>query len=183
MFNENDNDGGGKLVCESFDEFLVHCWDSSVLESPGHCFQNLKDRIRAVVPIREIADEGVKKNDESGSEGRDEEKHFGSLWQLSSSKVTSAAYQIQHSQSGQAHSSVKLGSPEMLQNVDDNLVCSVSVGESSDSHQRGDLTNSDIQCRPSHVGRNSGQRDEVDYPATTNEPDEADDGTSNDGKG
>ena len=71
----------------------------------------------------------------------------------------------------------------MLQNVDDDLVRSVSVGESSDSHQRGDLTHSDIQCRPSHVGRNSGQRDEVDYPTTTDEPDEADDGTSNDGKG
>lgn len=183
MFNENDDDGGGKLVCESFDEFLVHCWDSSVLESSGHGAQNRKDRFRAVMPICKIADEGVKKNNESGSECRDEEKHLGSLWQLSSSKVTSIAYQIQHRQSSQAHSSIKLGSPEMLQDVNNNLVCSVSVGESSNSHQRRDLTNSNIQCRPSHVGRNSRQRDEVDYPATTDEPDEADDSTSNDGKG
>lgn len=70
----------------------------------------------------------------------------------------------------------------MLQNVDDDPVRGVSVGESSDPHQRRDLTDSDIQGGPSHVGRNSGQRDEVDYPATTNQPDEADDGTSNDSK-
>ena len=111
MLNENDNDGGGKLVCESFDEFLVHRWNSSVLETPGHWAQNREDRLRAVVPIRKIADQGVKKNDESGSECRDEEKHLGFLWQLSSSKVTSTAYQIQHSQSGQAHGSIELGSP------------------------------------------------------------------------
>ena len=70
----------------------------------------------------------------------------------------------------------------MLQNVDDDLVRGVSVGESFDPHECWDLTNSDIQGRPSHIGRYSGQRDEVDYPATTNEPNEADDGTSNDSK-
>ena len=70
----------------------------------------------------------------------------------------------------------------MLQYVDDDLVRGVSVGESSDTHQRGDLTNGDIQGRPSHISRDGGQRDKVDYPATTNEPDEANDGTSDDSK-
>ena len=70
----------------------------------------------------------------------------------------------------------------MLQNVDDDPVCGVSVGESSNSHQRRDLTDCDVQGRSSHVGGYGGQRYEVDYPATTNEPDEADDGTSNDSK-
>ena len=70
----------------------------------------------------------------------------------------------------------------MLQNVDDDLVRGVSVGESGDTHQRRDLTDSNVDRRPSHISRNSGQRDEVDYPAATSEPDDDDDGTTNDGK-
>ena len=64
-----------------------------------------------MVPIREIADQGVKENDETGSECRNEEEHLGFLRHLSSSEITSTAYQIQHGQSGQAHGSIELGSP------------------------------------------------------------------------
>ena len=70
----------------------------------------------------------------------------------------------------------------MFQNVNDNLVRGVSVRKASDAHQRGDLTNGDVQGRPSHVGRNSGQGDEIDYPATADKPDEADDSTCDDSK-
>lgn len=97
MLDENHNDGGGKLVGESFDECLVDCWDCSVLESSGHREQDLEDRVLAVVSIHEPTDQGIKKNDERGSECRDEEKHFGSLGHLSSSKVTSTPYHVQHS--------------------------------------------------------------------------------------
>ena len=70
----------------------------------------------------------------------------------------------------------------MLQYIDDDFVRGVSVGEPGDTHERRDLANSNVERRPGHVSRNSGQRDEVDYPATTNEPDEANDGTTNNSK-
>ena len=70
----------------------------------------------------------------------------------------------------------------MLQNVDHDLVGGVSVGESGDTHQRRDLTDGNVDRRPGHVGRNRGQGDKLHYPATTDEPNEADDGTTNDGQ-
>ena len=188
MLDENDNDRGWKLLYKRFDDGNVYRWYCSVLKTSGHCAQDCEEGLGTVfnettaVPIYEPTNHGVEKNDECGPEGRNEEKHLGFVWLLPSRKVTSTPYQVKHSQSGKAHGSIDLGSSEVLQDINEDLVRGVSVGKPSNTHQRRDLTDGNADRRPSHVGCNSGQGDELHYPATANEADEADDGTTNDGK-
>ena len=78
------------------------------------------------------------------------------MWHPSSPIVTTTSYQVEHSQSCQAHSSIELGPTQMLQDIDDDLVRGVPVGEPGDTHQRRNLANGNVDRRPSHVGRDGG---------------------------
>ena len=99
MLDESHNDGSWKLTRKGLNDSLVYCRDCSSLETSGHCAQDRKDIVlgRAMVSVDEPTDHGVKKDDEGGSECRDEEERFGSVWHLSSSKITSTPYHVQHS--------------------------------------------------------------------------------------
>ena len=97
MLDENHNNRGWKLLYKSLDDCPVDSRDCSVLKTSGHGEEDREERLFTVMPVHEPTDHGVKKNDECGSQGRDEEKHLGSLWHPSSCEITTAPDQVKHS--------------------------------------------------------------------------------------
>ena len=134
MLDENHNDRCWKLLHETFDDCLVYRRDRSVLKASGHVLHDREARLFAVMPVHQPTDHSVKQDDKCGSECRDEEKCLRSIWHPSSPEVTGTPYHVEHSQSRQAHSSIELGPTQMLQNIDDDLVRGVPVGEPGDTH-------------------------------------------------
>ena len=71
----------------------------------------------------------------------------------------------------------------MLQCVNGDQVGRISRGKPGDTHQSGNLTDCNVQCRTRHESRDGSQRDEVDNPPASNKPNEADDGACDDRQG
>ena len=104
MLDEYHDDRGWKLVDEGFNDRPVNSRNSRVLKASGHWaqdgeFRRVLTTDLAVISVDEPADQGIKKNDECGSECRDEEKHLGSLGHLSGCSVASTPDEVEQSQS------------------------------------------------------------------------------------
>ena len=71
---------------------------------------------------------------------------------------------IKHKQCSQSHGSIKLGAPEMLQDVNNDEVCWTTRRETGDSHHCWNLPYSNVQGRACHESGNRREGDEVDQP-------------------
>ena len=71
----------------------------------------------------------------------------------------------------------------MLEDIDNDLVRRLAIGKASDTHQRGDLPNGDVDGRSGHERGDCSQRDEVDNPPSANQTDGNNHDSTNDTQG
>lgn len=138
----------------------------------------------AVMTIDQPADEGVQENDKSCAKSRDEEKRLGSIGKALRQLVACESDEVEQEECSEAHSGVNLGVSKVFQGVDDDQVGGRSRVEALDldSHHCRHLADRDTQCGAGHEGGNCSQRNEVDYPTTSNKADKTDNGTTDDGE-
>ena len=107
----------------------------------------------SMMSVDKPTDQRVKKDDENGSQGRQEKEEFGSAGEPFGALRTCKSDQVEQEECRQAQCRVKLCSSKVFQDVDYDLVsCRASV-EAGDTHQCWDLSNGNVDGRASHECR------------------------------
>ena len=132
------------------------------------------------VPTNEPADHGVQKDDKGGTESVEEEEELSLFRVFLGQLVEDEADEVEHGECSEAHCSIEIGSPQVLQSVDENLVSLCTCGEASDAHHGGDLANSNIDGGAADEGGDRGERNKVNDPSETSETDESHDCSADD---
>ena len=183
MLNEQDNHRSRKLVGERRDDVGVDNRNLRVLEASWDFSEDGKLGIVSRIPVGQPADHGVQQNDESCAKGGNEEPRLALAGLLSRHEIAEPADQVEKEQCRQAHRSIEIGPSQMLEDVDDDLVCRLARAEASDTHEVWHLTDCDVDCGARHERRDGSKRDEFNDPSKAREAKEAHNSASDDCEG
>lgn len=133
--------------------------------------------------IDKIAEKNVEQNDKSRSQCVQEEEQLRPARVALGKKAAQPAYQIKEEECRQTKGGVEVGCAKMLQDVDYDLVCRLSLVEATDAHHVDDLSDGDADGRARHKCGDGRQRDYVNDPAEAGKSHEENNRASDDGQG
>lgn len=94
-----------------------------------HTFRNRPENLELSLlvvldmSVDEPADHGIEQDDKGHSQGRDEEPHLASIGLSLGHIVAEEANDIENNESTQAHGCIKSGMAQILEDIDEDLVC------------------------------------------------------------
>jgi len=133
-------------------------------------------------PIAQVADQNVEQDDKSSAQGADKKEHLLPGWVTFRKVAADEPNKVEHGERSQPDSSVEVRATQVLESVDNDLVCWIAVVDACDAHHGGNLASSNADGASGHESANCRQSDEFHDPAKSGQSEEEHNRTADDGE-